>query len=245
MASVTFQETKTTTADASEYTFSGANIGTAAADRYVIAGISVVKANSADDFTGITVTIGGVSASTSSFIQVGGQRPVTLIAVANVPTGTTADVVVTMPNTARDGLCAVWTTNGISTTPTDTGTSSAPDPTSDIDVLAGGIIVGVALSTSVTTSVSWTGLTENYDTAFGSGPDTHSGACVDSASATTITCTANFADNTGTEVGSFASFPAVAAGPANLKSYNTNPKANIKSINTNLIANVKSLNTNV
>lgn len=38
---------------------------------------------------------------------------------------------------------------------------------------------------------------------------------------------------------------AAAAGPANLKSYNTNLKANIKSINTNLIANVKSLNTNV
>lgn len=38
--------------------------------------------------------------------------------------------------------------------------------------------------------------------------------------------------------------PAVAAGPANLKSYNTNVKANIKSIDTNLIANVKSLDTN-
>lgn len=37
---------------------------------------------------------------------------------------------------------------------------------------------------------------------------------------------------------------AVASGPANLKSYNTNLKANIKSINTNVIANVKSLNTN-
>lgn len=36
-----------------------------------------------------------------------------------------------------------------------------------------------------------------------------------------------------------------AAGPANLKSLNTNLKANIKSTNTNLIANVKSLNTNV
>lgn len=41
-----------------------------------------------------------------------------------------------------------------------------------------------------------------------------------------------------------ATDPTAAAGPANLKSYNTNLKANIKSINTNLIANVKSLNTN-
>ncbi len=39
-------------------------------------------------------------------------------------------------------------------------------------------------------------------------------------------------------------YAAAPAGPANLKSYNTNLKANIKSINTNLIANVKTLNTN-
>lgn len=37
----------------------------------------------------------------------------------------------------------------------------------------------------------------------------------------------------------------VAAGPNNLKTYNTNLKANIKTINTNPIANVKTLNTNV
>ena len=35
-----------------------------------------------------------------------------------------------------------------------------------------------------------------------------------------------------------------AAGPANLKTYNTNAKANIKTINTNNINNVKTLNTN-
>jgi len=34
------------------------------------------------------------------------------------------------------------------------------------------------------------------------------------------------------------------SGPANLKTYNTNPLANIKTINTNVIANVKTLDTN-
>jgi hypothetical protein len=43
----------------------------------------------------------------------------------------------------------------------------------------------------------------------------------------------------------YATYTASASGPANLKTYNTNPIANIKSINTNLIANCKSLNTNV
>lgn len=38
--------------------------------------------------------------------------------------------------------------------------------------------------------------------------------------------------------------PEGAAGPANLKSLDTNVKANIKSYNTNLLANIKSINTN-
>ncbi len=38
--------------------------------------------------------------------------------------------------------------------------------------------------------------------------------------------------------------PAVASGPANLKSLNTNLKANVKSYDTNVIANIKSINTN-
>lgn len=36
----------------------------------------------------------------------------------------------------------------------------------------------------------------------------------------------------------------LAAGPSNLKTYNTNVKSNIKTIDTNTLANVKSLNTN-
>ena len=38
--------------------------------------------------------------------------------------------------------------------------------------------------------------------------------------------------------------PVAAAGPANLKSLDTNVKANIKSYNTNVLANIKSINTN-
>ena len=61
--------------------------------------------------------------------------------------------------------------------------------------------------------------------------------------ATWISSTTNGNVDAGNNTG--WNFAAIAAGPANLKSYNTNLKANIKSINTNLIANVKSLDTNV
>lgn len=39
-------------------------------------------------------------------------------------------------------------------------------------------------------------------------------------------------------------YPFASAGPANLKSYNTNLKANIKTMNTNVLANVKTFDTN-
>jgi len=67
------------------------------------------------------------------------------------------------------------------------------------------------------------------------------GAITPAGSYTMIVSSGSATDKGGILV-SFA--PAVAAGPANLKTYNTNVAANIKTINTNAIANVKSLNTN-
>ena len=85
------------------------------------------------------------------------------------------------------------------------------------------------------------------DTARCTSNQSHSGdsnAAITPAGSYTIngTCAADVTHQTMIAL-SFA--PATAAGPANLKSYNTNLKANIKSIDTNLIANIKSIDTNV
>jgi hypothetical protein len=65
---------------------------------------------------------------------------------------------------------------------------------------------------------------------------------------TTNTGAMSWADTDGStstdNLGMIIAVKPAAAGPENLKSYNTNLKANIKSINTNLIANVKTLDTN-
>lgn len=71
------------------------------------------------------------------------------------------------------------------------------------------------------------------------------GLCDNNAAKTpagSVTLNVNGTASWGMVGASFA--PQVAAGPTNLKSYNTNLKANIKSIDTNPIANVKKLNTN-
>jgi hypothetical protein len=62
------------------------------------------------------------------------------------------------------------------------------------------------------------------------------------AGAKTLNITSAVDCNGGSIAASLAPF--VAAGPANLKTYDTNVKANIKTMNTNPIANVKTFDTN-
>ena len=246
MASVTFQASAENTTTAIEYTFSSIDFGTAAANRYIIVGVSMKKQDAGDDITNTTVTIGGVSATRIKTQAASDTTttPVVSLYIANVPTGTSGDVYVNIGTFVVDIGIGVWRTTGISATPTDTDGSSADDPTVNLDVLAGGIIVGVVINTTALTTASWSGLTESYDDQIGA--ITYGGASLDSATTQTVTCTADFAAPTaGGSRGAFASFPAVASGPANLKTYNTNVVANIKTINTNVIANVKTLNTNV
>lgn len=59
-----------------------------------------------------------------------------------------------------------------------------------------------------------------------------------------VTGTLTAAGNSDHGAIAFSIAPAVAAGPTNLKSLDTNVKANIKSYNTNVLANIKSINTN-
>lgn len=247
-ASVTFLQKAGTGTNATAYTFSSQSLGTADADRYIIVGI--VSRDTGQSTTLDSVTIGGVSATivvNHRNLDGGGNTSFAAIAVANVPTGTTGDVVVTFSQeTLRCGI-GMWRTVGIDTTPTDTGGSSADDPTTSLDVSAGGIAVGIAMASNGTSTTTWAGLTEDWDDSTDVESTTYTGASDDFATIQSgLTVTANLTTpEAGNSAGAFASFAESTSGPANLKSYNTNLKANIKSINTNAIANVKSLNTNV
>jgi hypothetical protein len=95
-----FQTTQTNTGFASSYTFSNQNIGTAAADRWVI-----VAVQSAIAATGATV--GGVTAT--KIIE--DSAPSTNIWAALVPTGTTASIVITFPSLTNGCMIGYWTVN--------------------------------------------------------------------------------------------------------------------------------------
>ena len=100
-------------------TFSNADFGTEAADRYIIVGYSTRN----DSRTINSVTIGGISATI--LVQQGDGNTTTGMAIAAVPTGTSGDVVVTLDGTADAHYLGVWAATGLaSATPVATATSS-------------------------------------------------------------------------------------------------------------------------
>lgn len=162
----------------SPYTFSSQTFGTAAADRYIIACFGW---NLEDDSTSNTlsgVTIGGVTATLVNQTTLNNtstnDRSGCGMYIANVPTGTSGDVVATFTTGASGGPhgCGVglFRVTGINPTKHDDGVASADtnaNPSTTIDCPANGIIVGVSdvaeNGASAGETATWAGLTESFD----------------------------------------------------------------------------------
>lgn len=157
------------------FTFSSVGLGAAASDRYIIVSVAARKAGTGGTIS--SVTVGGETATIITQITNSGDSNshVAGLAIAHVTSGTTGDIVVTMNTDHLRMAIGVWRAVSLSSpTPHDYGSSTATNPTYDIDVLAGGFVVGMA-STSNTSTFSWTGIDEDFDTS----PHTflaHSGA---------------------------------------------------------------------
>lgn len=198
-------------ANLTTYTFSSESLGAADANRYIIVGV-VARKGGTTGCSITSVTIGGVSATeildqanTDSNCDVAG------LYIANVPTGTTGDVVVTFGETMVRSAIGLWRAVNIdSPTPTDFSASTASDPTYNIDVSAGGFAVGMCISNS-NSSATWSGVTENFDgtvesfITYTGGSSSFESEQVD----TTLTC--DFASSGSTPVGVFASWAEAAS----------------------------------
>ena len=145
----------------SPHTFSSVDIGTANGGRKVIVA-AFVNGNLDADVSALT--IGGISASEITSANTStNQRQVSLW-IASVPSGDTADVVVTFNDSTTSLLAiGVWSALGIySNTPIDSGTSTADPGTDTLATIEGGfcIAAGIALGS---TSTVWSNVTERFD----------------------------------------------------------------------------------
>lgn len=158
---ITYRANSNADAPASPKTYAAMAIGTAGADRYVIAGIVGL-------LNGVTisgVTIGGVAAvQQTTRVDASGYKAE--IWTALVPTGTTADVIVTFSGGTATNMdvvtCSMTGTSTGTATNTYGDTDDSNPLTASINIPANGGAFGITGNNSGT-AVTWTNLTEDVD----------------------------------------------------------------------------------
>lgn len=165
-----YQGTATTTSTALTSTFPAMPIGAPSAARTVIVGL-VWRCT----LTTVTasVTVGGIAATRDQSTRNGWQRAE--IYRAEVPTGSTADIVATFTNTPSNHgiIVAAWALDSHVAVVDADGTTTTPLSLS-MDTAAGGVALGM-VGYATNGPAAWTGPSERFDlttmTTRGSGAD--------------------------------------------------------------------------
>ncbi len=158
--SYTYNTRSIHTANNATNTFTALDIGAADPTRFVIIGIAVYAAGVGQNVS--SVTIGGITATLLAGIRDTGSDARSMFYGALVPTGTTADVIITAAGTWQN--CAVSSYslyNLTSTTPFATATSQASPCSLNANTTADAIVLAMTMTgvqNGITTT--WVGVTE-------------------------------------------------------------------------------------
>lgn len=178
------------------------SIGSAAGDRYVVA----VIFGGTGAGTVSSATIGGVAATIIA--QTATANMLGAIIIANVPSGTTADVVVTFSASQSRAGCGVYTITGLSSAAaTDSDATTTNNATLTLSTVAGGVIIAVCGSNNGSATDTWTTAVEDFGFGFDSNNARISGARVDGTSGanTGVSCSLSAGAQTITVAASWGS----------------------------------------
>jgi hypothetical protein len=177
----TLSSTTNISSGGGDYTFTGASIGgSPSGTRRIVLGIT--GRDTANYPT--SVTIGGVSAVRDGGV---GTTHVTSIWSAVVPTGTTADIVITYAGSQSYCSTSIWWLSGGSAVASASQIGNNVNPSMTLDTQAGDFCVA-ALSyraSLANNNVAWTGATERFDGVGDSAVRQHSSADTVATGATT------------------------------------------------------------
>jgi len=165
-ASISFLALSENVTDASTFTFSNAALGAATSDRKIVVALTCARGTGSPvDVTG--VTIGGVTATEAIGFNTS-EGSFGNIFFANVPTGTTGDIVITNDGNSSGMSCGAYRVVDAAVSAQDTGSSEADPMTDTIAVTKGGVGVACAMSQgSGMGTFAWTGIDdEHYDKQF-------------------------------------------------------------------------------
>lgn len=173
------------TGSATTYTFTAANIGTAASDRVIVVGVML---NSSTNRTVSSVTLGGNAMT--SIVGTNSASNTALFRIS-VASGTTADIVVTGSGAANGCYVVVYSLTGWGTVTTYdsnfAASSSAATISATINTVSGGAVIGIQnrFSTSAITTAGFT--TQNVNTTFDGTQRVYAGNTFPTTSATGTT----------------------------------------------------------
>lgn len=145
-------------------TFSGVNIGAAASNRIVIVTVGASKSSGTWSGTIASVTINGNAATQANAVS--NSASTNGVYYLNVPSGTTATIVVNLPSGADSNGIAIGIYRAVglaSATPTATATATASGAVgASLTIPSNGYGVGSAHHGSIAQAYSWTNLTGDY-----------------------------------------------------------------------------------
>ena len=194
-------------------TISGMAIGSAASDRIICAAINLRAAGNVDQNGLMTVTIGGISAAYALICCTGLATAnfLSCVAWANVPTGTTADLVVDLYNIDGSWIqAALYRLTGFSTTVQDSGTANGATTLSDTLTSSNGsaVVCAAVGNPNGGNEGTWSGgVTEQYDVDVDSD---YGGIATGTATGSTISPQIVFAASTS----NFTAFAAAVFAPS-------------------------------
>lgn len=147
---------------ATTFVYTNLSIGAATADRYIIAGITGLGVNAG---TALSMVINSITATRA--VSVANPNSDASLWIALVTAGTTATFTAVFSTEKGRATLGVWIATGLVTSvPTNVYTTTTPSGNTlsvSANISAGGFGVGITGSNSNTATVTWAGLTEDYE----------------------------------------------------------------------------------
>lgn len=187
------------------YTFSSQAFGTAASNRRIVVGVYGRQGGSTLSIS--SVTIGGVSASAVATQTSDTSHNLAALYIADVPTGTTGDVVVTW-GVAIDrcgiGVWAIYGSGSATASDTDSANGTTDPSAVTLTVPAKGVAIAYGGSADGSTA-TWANITEKFDGSI-EATIVHTGASIDSAAGGNLALSCDWSGTSSPRAVVFASW---------------------------------------
>jgi hypothetical protein len=192
ITALSFIESKTSTADATTYTITGVDFGAADSNRRVVVGFASRSANAGHSVS--SATIGGITATVLAqhTANVGGGHTLVALIAADVPTGASGTVAVTLSNGAVRAIIGVYrilANNALVVA--NSASSSATATSTNVTVsVEKGALLAVAITFTAGPTLSFSGIAnDDFDATAESANAGTASELITASASQTVTAT--------------------------------------------------------